>query len=177
MELKAYVTNLGKYNEGETIGEWVEFPIDEDEERELMERIGCAYEDDEGEWHNEDYEEYFMTDYESGFSIYDYVGEYVNIEDLNEYAERLENIEDEDLFRALLDDRGGLDEALNIYESSDYIWYPGMSLTDVAEELVDSGVFGDVSDSLERYIDYERMGQDLSCDGYKEYDGGVLCIY
>ena len=26
---KAFVTNLGKYNEGELVGEWVEFPIDE----------------------------------------------------------------------------------------------------------------------------------------------------
>ena len=26
---KAFITNLGKYNEGELVGEWVEFPIDE----------------------------------------------------------------------------------------------------------------------------------------------------
>ena len=25
--IEAYVTNLGKYNEGELVGEWVKFPI------------------------------------------------------------------------------------------------------------------------------------------------------
>ena len=29
--LKGFITNLGKYNEGELVGEWVTFPIDEDE--------------------------------------------------------------------------------------------------------------------------------------------------
>ena len=61
MELKAFVTNLGKYNEGELVGKWVTFPIDEEEERELMKDIGCAYEDEDGECHNEYYEEYFIT--------------------------------------------------------------------------------------------------------------------
>ena len=30
-ELKAYVTNLGKYNEGELVGEWISFPVSADE--------------------------------------------------------------------------------------------------------------------------------------------------
>ena len=28
--LKAFITNLGKYNEGYLIGEWIEFPISKD---------------------------------------------------------------------------------------------------------------------------------------------------
>ena len=29
-DIKGFITNLGKYNEGELIGEWIDFPIDED---------------------------------------------------------------------------------------------------------------------------------------------------
>lgn len=30
-DFKAFITNLGKYNEGELVGKWVSFPIDEDD--------------------------------------------------------------------------------------------------------------------------------------------------
>ena len=36
---RAYITNLGKYNEGELVGEWVDFPIDEDEFNDILTRI------------------------------------------------------------------------------------------------------------------------------------------
>ena len=44
-EMRVYVANLGKYNEGELVGDWFEPPIDYDE---MAERIGL----------NEFYEEY-----------------------------------------------------------------------------------------------------------------------
>lgn len=31
MKLEAFITNLGKYNEGELVGEWVELPVDDDD--------------------------------------------------------------------------------------------------------------------------------------------------
>lgn len=36
-EMRVYVANLGKYNEGELVGAWFEPPIDYDE---MAERIG-----------------------------------------------------------------------------------------------------------------------------------------
>ena len=38
--IEAYVTNLGKYNEGELVGEWVKFPITLDKLKAVYERIG-----------------------------------------------------------------------------------------------------------------------------------------
>lgn len=38
--LKIYLTNLGKYNEGYLIGEWVTLPVDDDELEEVKQRIG-----------------------------------------------------------------------------------------------------------------------------------------
>lgn len=37
--LEAYVTNLGKYNEGELIGEWVKFPVSKEEYQNVLERM------------------------------------------------------------------------------------------------------------------------------------------
>lgn len=30
-KIEGFITNLGKYNEGELVGGWIEFPIDNDE--------------------------------------------------------------------------------------------------------------------------------------------------
>ena len=58
-EMRVYVANLGKYNEGELVGDWFEPPIDYDE---MAERIGL----------NEFYEEYAIHDYELPFEIDEY---------------------------------------------------------------------------------------------------------
>ena len=45
--MNIYLTNLGKYNEGELVGEWVQLPISNEELQEVFKRIGI----------NEEYEE------------------------------------------------------------------------------------------------------------------------
>ena len=55
-EMRVYIANLGKYNEGELVGAWFEPPIDMDEVRE---RIGL----------NDQYEEYAIHDFELPFEI------------------------------------------------------------------------------------------------------------
>ena len=40
--ISIYLTNLGKYNEGFLIGEWVSLPVDEDELNEVFKRIGST---------------------------------------------------------------------------------------------------------------------------------------
>lgn len=52
----AFVTNLGKYNEGELVGEWVHFPTTEEKMKEVFERIGIGSKDEFGHV----YEEWFM---------------------------------------------------------------------------------------------------------------------
>ena len=38
----AFITNLGKYNEGELVGEWVKFPTTAEEMKEVFKRIGIG---------------------------------------------------------------------------------------------------------------------------------------
>ena len=39
---EAFITNLGKYNEGELVGEWVKFPTTSEELQKVFERIGIG---------------------------------------------------------------------------------------------------------------------------------------
>ena len=48
-DMRVYIANLGKYNEGELVGDWFSFPIDEED---VSERIGL----------NSYYEEYAVHD-------------------------------------------------------------------------------------------------------------------
>ena len=57
---EAFVTNLGKYNEGMLVGEWVKLPTTEEEMQKVFERIGIGKQDEFGQ----PYEEWFITDYE-----------------------------------------------------------------------------------------------------------------
>ena len=45
---EAYITNLGKYNEGELVGEWVKFPTTSEDLKKVFERIGIGSKDDFG---------------------------------------------------------------------------------------------------------------------------------
>ena len=62
---EAFVTNLGKYNEGELVGEWVHFPTTEEEMKKVFERIGIGSKDEFGQV----YEEWFITDYDCSIPV------------------------------------------------------------------------------------------------------------
>ena len=44
--IRVFITNLGKYNEGMLIGEWVNFPASDEELEAVFERIGINDEED-----------------------------------------------------------------------------------------------------------------------------------
>ena len=157
MEIKGYITNLGKYNEGELIGKWITFPIDEDGLQEILKEIGCCYEDKDGNIYNEEYEEYFFTDWEGPASF----GEYEGIEFLNTVAEDLGAWDDKTLEAAC--EIWSLGEVIN-EDPDDYILY-----TDITNDYdlgyywaEESGCYNTkVLGSLANYIDYEGFGRDI----------------
>ena len=70
---EAFITNLGKYNEGELIGEWVKFPTTPEELQNVFERIGIGSNDEFGNT----YEEWFISDYDCYVDgLYEKLGEY-----------------------------------------------------------------------------------------------------
>lgn len=166
--LRIALTNLGKYNEGELVYKWLDLPATEDEIEEAKEAIGI----------NEQYEEWFITDYETDIEGLK-VGEYEDLDALNELAERYENLHEyeQEAVTAIIEAEGyDLEEALDIVEDGRYVFYKGQDLEDVAYDLVEEGCFGDIADSIKNYIDYEAIARDLGFDGYTETKGGVIRI-
>lgn len=155
--MNIYLTNLGKYNEGELVGEWVQLPISDEELQEVFKRIGI----------NEEYEEYFITDYECDF--YE-IGEYESISTLNEMAEKFDNLdeEQEQVVKVLMSEcRYDLDDAIEKAESGDYRFYTDCNdMTDVAYAVVEEcGYLDNVPENVARYFDYEAFGRDLGIEG------------
>lgn len=157
--MRIYLTNLAKYNEGKLVGKWLDLPLDEDElKKELQNILGSD-------------EEYFITDYEAPFEIEEYESPF----ELNEFAEKLEELDNYDQQKIfyLLEIIGySREEAMEHYE--DVTFYSGMTLEDVACELVDEGIFGELSDTIKGYIDFEKLARDLSIDGYYQTDEGTF---
>ena len=167
VEIKGFVTNLGKYNEGELVGKWIEFPIYENALETVLEEIGI----------NDEYEEYFFTDWDC--SMEHNFGEYENIEDINEIAEQLAYW-DEDLLNAVCEN-WGINYAIDNNED-DFVLYSDIQTDyDLGYYWVeDSGCY-DLKDMgpLAYYIDYESFGRDIRFEsdgaftsyGWVEYRG------
>ena len=155
--ISIYITNLGKYNEGYLMGEWVKLPVPADKLDEVLERIGI-----DGE-----YEEYFITDYEASFANLN-LSEYTSIEALNEFAERLDEMESWEVEKLA---------AVLEYETVSSI----TDIMDIIDHLDDFDILADVEDDeglgryyaeefctleavpeyLRRYFDYEAYGRDI----------------
>lgn len=150
-DMRVYIANLGKYNEGELVGDWFSFPIDEED---VAERIGL----------NEYYEEYAVHDTED-FPIE--IGEYISIGELNEMYDMIGELPDyiTDALDAFVSHYGSLEE---LCEHKDDIYYfPDCeNMTDVAYFCIDElSMLGEIPSHLQNYIDYEAYGRDLSFEG------------
>lgn len=173
---KAWIGNLGKYNEGELVGEWLEFPCTEEEWDACMERIGIGSTDEFGQ----PYEEYFVADYDGGYGAFDELGEYPSYEELNEFGEKLkelDNLDDtfgEGFVSSLVEEVGDIDEVLDhvddliVIEQNSF----GDDYQDIAYYYVDA--FGDISElgrnTLETYFDYDAFGRDLGFESWENPD-------
>lgn len=155
--ISVFITNLGKYNEGELVGEWVNLPVSDDELEKVFSRIGID---------GEEYEEIFITDYESevpGVTV----DEYDSIEDLNELAESLELLDgfDFEIVGAMLSQGYDFEYALNHYDDC-YFYEGAESMEDVARQYCeDCGLLDGIPDDLKQYFDFEAYGDNMDTSG------------
>ena len=173
--MKIALTNLGKYNEGILDFTWLTLPATDEEIAAAFDKIEVShdnihyYSDGMGRVTTTDiygeYEEYFITDYECDF--YD-VGEYENIDRLNEIAQTIDDLDEyeQEIVKALMSDGFSLDEAIEKKDDCIY-WSDCDSMTDVAYRYIDETcMFEGMPDLLTRYFDYESFGRDLGLDGH-----------
>ena len=164
----AFITNLGKYNEGELVGEWVKFPTTAEEMKEVFKRIGIGQKDDFGN----PYEEWFITDYDCYVDgLYDKLGEYENLDELNYLASKLDEMSDSEYaqFQAGMemgDHCGSLQEIINLTENLDcYEVYPDIhDYDDLGRYYIEELDVMQVPEHLQNYIDYEAYGRDVALE-------------
>ena len=164
----AFITNLGKYNEGELVGEWVKFPTTAEELKKVFDRIGIGQKDDFGQ----PYEEWFITDYDCYVgALYDKLGEYENLDELNYMASKLEEMGQGEYaqFQAAMevgDHSGSLQEIINLTDNLDcYDLYPSIQdYDDLGRYYIEELDAMQVPEHLRNYIDYEAYGRDVAMD-------------
>lgn len=164
----AFITNLGKYNEGALVGEWVKFPTTAEELKKVFERIGIGANDDFGQT----YEEWFITDYDCYVDgLYDLLGEYANLDELNYLASKLDDMSQDEYerFQAAMeigDHTGSIQELINLTENLDcYDVYPDIhDHDDLGRYYIEELDAMQVPEHLRNYIDYEAYGRDIALE-------------
>lgn len=167
--LRAYVTNLGKYNEGQLVGKWVDLPLEEDL-KEVLQSIGVGEEPDQN---GQYYEEYFITDWESDDldAVADTLGEYENLERLSELLERVEDAEVLNAYIKLVG--GDLEKAIERCNDGDVFLLEGIYTDyDLGYYWIEESGCYDLSfmGNLSNYFDYESFGRDVRL----ESEGGFV---
>lgn len=171
LHISAFVTNLGKYNEGELIGEWVKLPVTKEEFSQILKRIGIGSLDEFGQ----PYEEIFISDYECSLpAISELLTEYESISRLNYLAACLAEFSSCDLekYTSILesecDSFKSLDELIDLSFNLDCYDYRA----DIENEydlgydhVIGCGLYSaDELKGLIPYIDFESIGKDIMID-------------
>lgn len=103
---------------------------------------------------------------------------YTTAWDLNDIAERLERLEDEDAdkLEAMAEYCDNLEDIERAWDDS--YFYADTTLADYAElHAEECGYLEAVPDFIRGYIDWEDMAEDMKTDdGYSEINGGVLFV-
>ena len=157
--MKIFITNLGMYNEGYLVGKWVKLPVSEDKLDEVLEAIGI----------NEYYEEFFISDFENerirGLS--EVVSEYSSVQALNELAQRLEELSDDEADKLgavleyeacrsvsdvleLLDELDNFDLLTDVNDDEDLGYYYAEEYCSIA-----------IPEHIQPYFNYEAYGRDI----------------
>ena len=172
--LEAYITNLGKYAEGQLVGETLKFPATTEELQALLKRIGID---------GIRYEEIFITDFDGDvLGLHEHLGEYENLDELNHLAYLLSDLESYELekFEAVIDSgehTGSVKDLINLTQNLDcFDFEPGIKSDEELGRLyiLDFGTV-EIPEHLIDYIDYEAYGRDVRInDGGHYAPGGYV---
>lgn len=159
------------YHEYYTRPKWVELPTDDLEL--LIEELKTYFEEEKPR--------FVMIDWaELGFECNIAKYYYIDLYDVNDFAQWFNdlNVWDKDKFNAIIEayGAGDFDDLMGHMGNFDnYGFYPGRTLKDVAEHIVDESY--NLPDIAKRYFDYEAFATDLKYDGYYETEWGVIYVW
>lgn len=166
--LKIFISNLKEYNNGKIVGEWVSLPCEDI--KEVLDKIS-----------NNDNDELFISDYETDISGLK-IGEYEDILQLNEIAEEIDNLSDDEVIalQAYLEQYNDIEQALEEVRQGNYtIYYDCDDMSDVAYQVVnESGLLDGVPETLKGYFDYEAYGRDIDINRtFIQIDNSFVELY
>lgn len=160
--ISAFITNLGKYNEGELVGKWHNFPTTKEDIEQTFREIGID---------GIRYEEFFITDYDSEIDgITKHLGEYSSIDEINYLASKIDDMMGSELeiYEASIESGeycGSVKDLINLTENLDcYDYMEGVENDyDLGYYWVEESGCYDTKDmgNLKNYIDYEGFGRDI----------------
>ena len=160
--MKIYVADLAEYNAGNLYGKWLDLDDfnDADELKEAVYAVPKVNPYSNGKERNE----FAVHDYDLDFTPDPNFGEYPDLEDVFRYHE-LCNEHGEafavwfNLYNGRYLDRDRWEDKFQDAYYGEYEDY-----TDLAEHMVEEGLFGEIPESIACYIDYEKIGRDLKMD-------------
>ena len=172
---EAYITNLGKYAEGQLVGETLKFPATTEEVQSLLKNIGVD---------GVRYEEFFITAFDGDvMGLYDYLTEYENLDELNHLAHLISELDSDEIetLEAALnkgDHTSSVEDIINLVHNLDcYELHPGVTDDETLGRIyVEDMEAIDVPEHLLNYFDYEAYGRDIRLeeDGHFAPGGYVL---
>ena len=169
------MTNLGKYNEGQLVYERVAFPTDTETVQAALKKIGID---------GIRYEEVFIADYDGDMpQLYEHLGEYESIDELNHLACLLSELNEYELevFEAVMDSgeyTGSVKDLINLAQNLDsYNFYSDIHTEEeLGRMYIQELEAVPVPEHLIDYIDYEAYGRDVRIneDGHLAPGGYVV---
>ena len=157
---EAYITNLGKYNEGRIVGETLKFPATTEEVQSLLKNIGVD---------GVRYEEFFITAFDGDvMGLYDYLTEYENLDELNHLAHLISELDSDEIetLEAALnkgDHTSSVADIINLVHNLDcYELHPGVTDDETLGRIyVEDMELLDGPDNVLPYFDFEAYGRDM----------------
>ena len=157
---EAYITNLGKYAEGQLVGETLKFPATTEEVQSLLKNIGVD---------GVRYEEFFITAFDGDvMGLYDYLTEYENLDELNHLAHLISELDSDEIetLEAALnkgDHTSSVADIINLVHNLDcYDLHPGVTDDETLGRIyVEDMELLDVPDNVQPYFDFEAYGRDM----------------
>lgn len=159
--IKIALTNLAAYNDGDLIFEWVDLPCDDFDE--VLERIGNP-------------EEYFISDYECEIPHIT-IHEYENLDELNELAENLSVLGSHELktIQAIIEvDGSDVEEAIDTVRDGRCFFYEADNFEEFIDLLIDDGYFGEITNEVKEFLDYEKLTNYFQNNGYTLTSVGII---
>ena len=169
--ISAYISNIGKYNEGVLAVEPLRLPATTEEVQAVLSKIGVD---------GVRYEEIHIVDYETDVAgLRAHLGENESIDELNYLASLLGEMDSGEMKKfeaavALGEYAGSVKDLINLTQNLDcYEFYPEVqNEEELGRYLIDECGALNVPEHIKDYFDYEAYGRDMFLNTTSDFAGG-----